>query len=163
MSAAVGCATTTSAPLAAAQGGEDAEHVCAGIPAKERELGLLSYRGAIGGTTPMMLRTRLSKSVEDNRQVGVRIALRAQPGLTAPWLSRVAACHVALAAAKQLEATDAKDDPLLVPGVQVSVEEAYTGFIVSVRAPDAAAATDVNARAVALSTGPTVPATARAE
>lgn len=159
--AVVGCATASSEPLAAAEGGEDAGHVCAGIPAKERELGLLSYRDAIGGTAPLMMHTRLYKAVEDNRKVGVKIAIRAQLGLTVPWLSRVAACHLALAAAKQLESTDAKDDPLLVPGVRVTVEEASMGFIVSLRAPDARAADDVNSRAVALATGPSAQATAQ--
>jgi hypothetical protein len=162
--AGAGCATTSTAPaLAAALGGEDTEHACAGVPAKERDLGLLTYRDAIGGTAPWHERVRISKGVEVDQEVGVRIAVRAQPGLTAPWLARVATCHASLAAANQIEAADAKNDPLRVPGVAVSVDEAATGFIVSVRAPNAIDAADVKARSVAMANGQSLPPTAQAE
>src|SRR5579872_5840995 len=145
-----GCATTTAPALAAVQGGQDANQACAGVPAKERELGLASYRDAIAGTAPMHERVQLSKSVTVEQQVGVQIAVRAQPGLTAPWIERVATCHAALATSGQLESRDAKDDPLAVPGVSVTVAEAATGFVVSVRAPNANVAEDVNSRALAM-------------
>jgi hypothetical protein len=148
-----GCATTPT-PLAAAVGGEDASHACQGVPAKERELGLMSYRDAIGGTAPLVERKVVGKAVMVPQEIGVQIAVRAQPGLTAPWLERVAACHAALAASGQLEARDAKDDPLAVPGVSVTVEEGRTGFIVSVRAPNVTAAADVNSRAIAMAGSP---------
>lgn len=161
---AAGCATTSStSALAAAQGGEDTEHACAGVPAKERDLGLLSYRDAIGGTAPWRERVQISKGMSVDQEVGVRIAVRAQPGLTAPWLARVATCHASLAAANQLEALDAKNDPLRVPGVAVSVEEGATGFIVSLRAPNASAATDLETRSIAMSSGRSLPPTAQAE
>jgi hypothetical protein len=163
--AVTGCATSgTSAGLASVQGGAaDPTQACAGVPAKERELGLMSYKDAIGGTAPMHDRVSLSKGVAVDQEVGVQIAVRAQQGLTGPWLARVATCHAALAAAGQLESRDAKDDPLVVPGISVSVEEAPTGFVVSIRAPNASAATEVTTRAVALVSGPTSPATAQAE
>jgi len=161
--AATGCATTSAQSLAAAQGGEDVTHVCEGIPVKERELGLLSYRHAIGGTAPLRDRVQISKGMIVDQDVGVQIAVRAEPGLTAPWLERVASCHVALAAAGQLEAANAKNDPLLVRGVTVAVDQSATGFVVSVRAPSASAATDVNARAVALISIPEAPMVARAK
>jgi hypothetical protein len=165
MAATTGCATTsaTSAPLAAAQGAEDVSGACAGVPSKERELGLLAYREAIGGSAPMHDRVQIGKSMIVDKDVGVRIAVRAQPGLTAPWLARVASCHVALAVANQLETPDAKNDPLLVRGAQVSVEEAYTGFIVSIRGTDAGTVSELNSRTTAMLATPAGPMTAQAE
>jgi hypothetical protein len=160
-----GCATTgASTPmLAAAQGGEATDQVCEGIPTKERELGLLSYRDAFGGTAPLSERVQVSKGLNVDQETGVRIAIRAQPGLTAPWLARVASCHMALAAAGRIENSAGKGDPLLVPGAQVSVNEAYTGFVVSVRAPNVDASADMARRAEAMLAAPTGPATAQAE
>jgi hypothetical protein len=158
-----GCATTTSPALAAVQGGQDPVQACAGVPAKERELGLASYRDAIAGTAPMHERVLISKSNTVDQQVGVQIAVRAQPGLTAPWLARVATCHAALAASGQLESRDARDDTWVVPGVSVAVSEASTGFVVSVRAPNVSAAEDLNGRAVAMVKGAMTPATAQRE
>ena len=161
---AAGCATTGSAPaLAAAQGTEGTDQVCSGIPAKERELGLLSYRDAFGGTAPLTERVQIGKSVQVDRDTGVRIAVRAQPGLTAPWIARVASCHMALAAAGRLEDLSGRNDPLLVAGAKVSVDEEYTGFIVSVRAPNVDASADMARRAEAMLASPSGPATAQVE
>jgi hypothetical protein len=165
MAAASGCATTSgaSAPLAAVQGTEDAGQACAGIPDKERELGLLSFHDALGGTAPLRDRVLIGKTMIVDKDVGVRIAVRAQPGLTAPWLARVASCHMALAASHQLEAPNAKNDPLAVPGVQVSVDEAYTGFIVSIRGADPSIVSDLSSRATAMLATPAGPMTAQRE
>ena len=124
-------------------------------------MGLLSYRDAIGGTAPLRDKVQVGKTMKFEQDVGVQVAVRAQPGLTAPWLARVASCHVALAVANQLETPNAKNDPLLVPGVQVSVEEAYTGFIVSIRGADASTVSDLQQRATAMLATPVGPATAQ--
>jgi len=161
-----GCATSGagSAPaLASVRGSEGVDQVCSGIPAKEREIGLLSFRDAFGGTAPLTERVQIGKSVQVDRETGVLIAIRALPGLTAPWLARVASCHMALAAAGRLEDLATKNDPLLVPGAQVSVDAEYTGFIVSVRAPTVDATADMARRAEAMLAAPSGPATAQAE
>lgn len=162
VSSASGCATTAggSSPTAMtpAQAAQLADEECIGIPAKERDLGLLAYRDAIGGARPLKERTRVGK-MELTRDRGVVIAVRAQPGMTAPWLERVAMCHIAQTSAGR-SAIPIESDPLLVSGATVRVEEADTGFIVSVRVPDDATASEVSRRAQALLTGPSGPATA---
>jgi hypothetical protein len=165
MAVATGCATTSVAPdpLAAVQGTEDASYLCAGIPTKERELGLLSYRDAISGIAALRDPVKMGKTLMVGKYVGVQIGLRAQPALTAPWLGRVASCHAALAATNQLKAPDAQNDPFLVPGVQISVQEAYSGFVISVRGTDASMISDVTDRAAAMRATPDRPTTAQGE
>jgi hypothetical protein len=53
------------------------------------------------------------------------------------------------------------NDPLLVPGATVRVEEAATGYLVSVRVPGDDAASEVMRRAQALLTGSSGPAFAQ--
>lgn len=161
----MGCATApaTPDPLAAVQGTEDVSHLCAGIPTKERELGLLSYRDAISGIAALRSPAKPGKTLMVGEYVGVQIGLRAQPGLTAPWLERVASCHAALAASSQLKSPDATNDPLLVPGVEVSVQEAHAGFVISIRGTDPSTMDDLTRRAMAMSAMPDRPATAQRE
>jgi hypothetical protein len=165
MTVATGCATTSVAPdpLATVQGTDDASTLCAGVPTKERELGLLSYRDAITGIAALRDPVKPGKTLMVGKHVGVQIGLRAQPALTAPWLGRVASCHAALAATNQLKAPDAKNDPLLVPGVKISIQEEYAGFVISVRGTDASMVSDVTQRAVALNAMRDRPTTAQAE
>jgi hypothetical protein len=142
-----------------AQAAQIADQECAGIPAKERELGILAYRDSIGGVRPLKEKTRVGKW-ETTHDRGVEIAVRAQPGMSAPWLERVATCHIALATAGRGGASTDATDPLLVAGATVRVEEADTGFIVSVRVPDDASVSEISRRTQALLTGPSGPATA---
>jgi hypothetical protein len=161
-SAGVGCATAGagSAVMTPAEAEQVASEECVGVPAKEREEGLLAYRDSIAGTRPLKEDVQVGK-VKFSHERGVVISLRARQGMSAPWLGRVSACHIALVAAAGGQASGAANDPLLVPGVTVRVEEAYDGFVVSVRVPDDAAATETLRRAQALLTGPSGPATAQ--
>jgi hypothetical protein len=165
VTAAGGCATvpggSTGAAMTPAQAAQVADQECAGIPAKERELGIMAYRDSIGGVRPLKEKTRVGKW-EYSHDRGVEIAVRAQPGMSAPWLERVATCHIALATAGRSEATSNGTDPLLVPGATVRVDEADTGFIVSVRVPDDASDSEISRRTQALLSGPSGPATAEA-
>lgn len=158
------CATTAGgasvATMTPAEAAQVADEQCAGVPSKERELGILAYRDALGGVQPLKESTQVGK-VKFLHNRGVVIAVRAQPGMTAPWLARVASCHIALAAAGRGPADEDSRDPLLVPGATVGVEEASTGFVVSVHVPEGAAASETLRRTQALLTGPSGPATAQ--
>lgn len=143
-----GCATQTAAdPLAASltpqQYAQVSETQCAGIPTKEQQLGVLAYREAIASTQPLKEEFQVGKT-KLTRDRGVQLTIRAQPELSGPWLARVATCHVALARSGALPA--AENDPQVVAGATVSVEEAYTGYVVSVRVPDQTAAAEVMRR-----------------
>lgn len=157
-----GCAMTEGSPavMTPAEAEQVASEECVGVPATERDQGLLAYRDSIVGTRPLKEDVQIGKA-KFTHDRGVLISLRAQPGMSAPWLGRVAACHIALVAAAGGPANGAANDPLLVPGATVRIEETYDGFVVSVRVPDDAAATETLRRAQALLTGPSGPATAR--
>lgn len=160
----MGCATTaggsSAGAMSLAEAAQIADQDCPGIPAKERELGILAYRDAIGGTQPLKESSQVGK-VKFFHDRGVVIFVRAQPGMTAPWLDRVASCHIALAAAGRGVSGAGANDPLLVPGATVRVEEAATGYLVSVRVPGDDAASEVMRRAQALLTGSSGPAFAQ--
>jgi hypothetical protein len=156
-----GCATEAvgafSPSLTPAQYAQISEDQCMGVPNKERELGVLAYRDAIAGARPLKEEYLVGKTKMTHDR-GIEIALRAQPAMTAPWLERVASCHVALVKSGQLTAM--ASDPQVVAGAVVHVETADTGYIVSVRVPDAEAAAEVVRRTTVALTGPTGPATA---
>jgi len=165
MMAIAGCATESgTAPgeqVTAAAAPELARDDCAGVPARERRLGLLAYRDAVGGTRSLKESTHVGKA-EVSHARGVAIAVRAQPGMSAPWLTRVAACHIAFASAQPPPSNgDDANDPLLVPGATVRVEEAGTTYIVSIHVPDDETAIEVARRTQMLLMSP--PGSAAAE
>jgi hypothetical protein len=156
MALAVGCATTDgshtlSASLTPDQYAQISIEQCAGIPAKEQELGVMAYRDAVANAQPLKESYAVGK-VKFTHDRGVQIALRSQPNLSAPWLARVATCHIALARSGRITPTDG--DPLLVAGATVDVQEAYTGYVVSVRVPDETAAAEVMRRTTVALTAP---------
>jgi hypothetical protein len=159
--AATGCATETggamSASLTPAQYAQVSTEQCSGVPAKEQELGVMAYRSAIANAQPLKEAYSVGK-VKFERERGVQIAVRAQPNLTAPWLARVATCHIALARSGQI--TPSESDPLAVAGATVQVEEGYTGYLVSVHVTDETAAAEVMRRTTVALTAPSGPATA---
>ena len=149
-----GCATEATGVLTASMTPEQyaqlAEQQCAGVPVKEQEKGILAYRDAIAGAQPLKDPYQVGK-VKLTRDAGVQISIRAQPSLNAPWLERVATCHMALARSGRI--TPSASDPFAVPGATVHVEEAYTGYVVQLHVGDAEGAKDVtNRTAVALTT-----------
>jgi hypothetical protein len=156
-----GCATEApnafAASLTPVQYAQISEDQCTGVPANERELGVLAYKDAIANAQPLKEEYTVGKT-KMTRDRGVQLAIRAQPSMTAPWLERVAACHVALVRAGQLPANPG--DPQVVAGASIQVEAAYTGYIVSVRVPDASGAAEAMRRATVALTAPTGPATA---
>jgi hypothetical protein len=154
-----GCATTGSATGAVAQA-ETVEDVCSGVPAKQQELGLLAYRESLGPATPVRQLVPVSKGVNVSEERGVQIPVRAQPGLTAAWVGRVATCHAGLASAGKLGA-GSPDDPLLVPGVKIAVAETATGYLVTVEAPSSSAASDLMRRSYAMNAGAATSMTAQ--
>lgn len=160
-----GCATTAGgasvASMTPGQAAQVADEDCVGVPAKERELGIMAYRDSFNGVQALNESEQVGK-MKFAKNRGVVIALRAQPGMSAPWLGRVASCHMALAAAGRDVSSASGTDPLLVPGAAVRVDETATGFIVSVKVQNGDAASETLRRAQALLTGPSGPATAEA-
>jgi hypothetical protein len=80
---------------------------------------------------------------------GARILLRAQPGMTAEWLQRIAECHMAKVAASS--PATLSTSPLDVKGALVSVQSSGDGFAVDITSPDVKVARDILNRARAMS------------
>lgn len=139
--------------LSTAQYAAIADDVCTGMPAKEREAGLLAYREDVARVGPLFDNGPFGK-VEWSS--GAVIRLRATPGMSVPWLERVNRCHIALAASGRLVGRESAEDPFLVGGAAVWAAEAYGGYYdVSVRSGDDAQATEILRRSKALLSSPT--------
>ena len=82
-----GCATEAGggfgSSLTPARYTQLSEDQCAGVPADERELGVLAYRGEIAGAQRLKEEYAVGK-MKLTRDRGVRIGLRAEPGMSGP-------------------------------------------------------------------------------
>ncbi len=117
---------------------------CAGL--SEDEVAQPLFGGRLDVVRSRALRTSGAKAVEP-RKLGVELFVRAEPGLTARYLERLATCHVA-----RYEASLASShvDPLAVSGVEVRVRESGTGFVVQIASERRSTANAVLERATAL-------------
>lgn len=141
-----GCATLSPAKgeaLGQAELSRQAEDYCAGVPAKDREQGLLAYRDSFARATPLVEDAQVGK-VKISRTSGESIVLRAAPSITLPWLDRVNSCHVALVQAGRLN--PGQSDPFVVPGTRTAIAETYDGYVLSIKATGTDALKDVVAR-----------------
>jgi hypothetical protein len=146
----------------AAQYAAIADDVCAGVPAKEREMGLLAYRDAIVSVAPLKEEYFVGK-IKTSRTEGAVIGLRATPSITKPWLERVNSCHVALVGSGRIVGNEAALDPFVVAGTSVVAAETFAGFALFVKGLNADTAQEITKRSYALLSTPTQPATASLE
>jgi hypothetical protein len=136
-----------------------ADDACTGVPARERELGLLAYRDAITSVAPLNEVSFVGKSKVSNTK-GAVIGLRATPGISVPWLERVNICHVALVGSGRLVGNDAASDPFVIPGTILSAAEVYAGYALSVRGSNIDSAQEISRRSSVLLSAPAHPPTA---
>ncbi len=73
---------------------------------------------------------------------GVNFTLRATPGVTEQWLSRVIGCHLAHYAVVGASSFPAPS-PLLVPGARIQVSSTADGFRVTITSRDIDVAREV--------------------
>jgi hypothetical protein len=148
----------------AAQYAAIADDICAGVPAKEREMGLLAYRDAIVSVAPLQEAYFVGK-IKTSKTEGAIIGLRATPSITKPWLERVNSCHVALVGSGRMVGNDAAADPFVVAGTSVVAAETYAGYVLFVKGVSAETAQEISKRAYALLATPrsSRPATASLE
>jgi hypothetical protein len=132
---------------------EKASDICAGVPAKERALGLLAYRENIVSVAPLN-EFRYAGKAKYLRTEGVTIKLRATPEISVPWLERVNSCHVALSGAQRPTSNDSVLDPFILPGTTVGAAEVYAGFVLSVRGTNYDAVQEILQRSYALISTP---------
>jgi hypothetical protein len=89
---------------------------------------------------------------ESFRRVGAVIVLRAEPGMTAEYLQRLADCYLARSAARPSDELARSSCPLAVRDANVSVLSSRGGFAIVIRASSSPVADVVLARAQGLLT-----------
>jgi hypothetical protein len=135
---------------AGSQALRDAEsQACAGLSDEDRDIGPFTHREDIASVEP------LTESANTGYEPATRIAgavvtFRAVPGMTAQWLQRLANCHLARNAALGHDVPEMPYCPLVPKGVTATVAPTSTGFAVTVRSDDQAAADEVLRRAQTL-------------
>src|SRR5882672_10941846 len=127
---------------------QDAKLACRDIPAAEWSGTALTNPQDVRAVQEIKPETPGSETETIVQRWGARIVLRAQPGMTAEWLRRVAECHMAqVAAPGGLPATPS---PLDVKGASVSVQSAGDGFAVDLTSSDPKVGRQILARAQTL-------------
>lgn len=132
---------------AASQALRDAEAIaCVGLAAPDRDQSPFEAHSTdIARVEPFSVQR--GGKVPDEHLLGAVITLRAVEGLTAEWLQRVVDCHVARNAAVGHAMPEMVDCPLVPAGARAEVASTGSGFAVTIRSDDGAAAADILARA----------------
>ena len=130
-----------------------ADDICTGVPARERELGLLAFRDNIVSVAPLN-EFHYAGKAKYLRTEGAVIKLRATPGVSVPWLERVNGCHIAMAGSGRLAGNDVAMDPFTLTGTTVAATEVYAGYVLSVRGASVASVQEILQRSYALISAP---------
>ncbi len=145
LAALLGLTSSASAtPGGGASARERVERLCGGISGAERARPLFGDRLAV--VSSRALRAGGGRPLEP-RALGAEVLVRAEPGLTARYVHRMAACQVALYSASL---ATSGDDPLAVEGAEVQVRESGPGFVIRISADRRSAAREIVDRAMAL-------------
>lgn len=146
-------ASAMAGPPSAAQQAAIGDDICAGVPPKEREMGLLAFRDGIVSVVPLTADSFVGKSKVSHTE-GAIIGLRAAPGISVPWLERVNSCHVSLVNSGRLAGDQAALDPFVIPKTTVGATAVYAGYVLYVRGPNYDVAREIIARSNALLSAP---------
>jgi hypothetical protein len=130
-----------------------ADNICTGVPARERELGLLAFRDNIVSVAPLN-EFHYAGKAKYLRTEGAVIKLRATPGISVPWLERVNGCHIAMMGSGRLAGSEAALDPFILKGTTVAAAEVYAGYVLSVRGASVEAVQEILQRSYALVSTP---------
>lgn len=152
-SATLAAACGTTAATGPLGGTQNSDELCAGVPAKEREMGILAYRDNFAGASILTEYGNVGK-VKIGHERGATLGVRALPGLTAQWLERIAICHVASVRAGKVQG--AENDPFVVAGAESRVEQSNMAFLVSIRGGSDDIGHEIIARTAAVIGAPTL-------
>jgi hypothetical protein len=117
---------------------------CRGIPVDQWAATSLTNQADISSVQEIKPETPASETESVTQRWGARIVVRAQPGMTAEWLQRVADCHTAQVAVA--EPTSLTASPLDVKGARITVTSAGDGFSVEVTSGDPRVGREILAR-----------------
>jgi hypothetical protein len=121
---------------------------CVGVPEIEANGSPLVNPNDVRAVQEIKPDTPVSETETVVPRGGARILLRAQPGMTAEWLQRIAECHMAKVAVSS--PTTLTASPLDVKGALVSVQSTGNGFSVDITSPDFKVAKEILSRSRAL-------------
>jgi hypothetical protein len=121
---------------------------CVGVPEIAVDGSPLTNRDDIRAVQEIKPDSPVSETETVVPRAGARILLRAQPGMTAEWLQRIAECHMAKVSVSS--PTTLTSSPLDVKGALVSVQSTGNGFAVDITSPDVKIGREILERARAL-------------
>jgi hypothetical protein len=139
-------ATAAETPLAAQA------RACNGVPTAEWAGTRLTDQADIRSIQEIKSEAPVSEAETVVPRGGARLLLRAQPGITAEWLQRIAECHMSQVATSSPSMLTAS--PLDVKGALVSVQSAGDGFAVDITSADRKIAREILRRAKSLAPPP---------
>jgi hypothetical protein len=128
----------------------DAEaRACTGIAADDRNKGPFERAGGVSieSVEPLIIQEYPRTNPPIERVVGAVVTVRAEQGMTAERLQRVADCFLAHNAALGNSAPEMPDSPLGLRGVVTNVRSSGDGFAVEIRSDERDVARDILARA----------------
>lgn len=131
---------------------ESTARPCAGIPDREAETALDAIRPNIDGVEAKKLTTYPGKGTPWQQLVGAVIYVRATPGMTAPYLTRLLRCH-ALEHVPTL-CTAKGGCPFALRGAQINATPTSTGFAVSIASEEPEIAAEILQRSQELGRSP---------
>jgi hypothetical protein len=133
---------------AAAVALRDAEaRACAGLHPDDRDISPFDRIEDIAKVDPLQEQIIVARSRPVQRTAGAVVTFRARPGMTAEWLQRIVDCHLARSAALGHVVPEMPNCPLVPKGVAARVTSTGTGFAITIRSDDPAAAQEVLDRA----------------
>lgn len=144
LSLTMGCAGTQSTSTAAASG-----EYCGQVNSHQ-VVSQLYTGGAVYDAHPIQERVFRARALQPNETLGASLYVKAEPGLTSPYLQRVMSCHVASGQPAH------PNDPLFPQSGKIAklqVREVKHGFAVDVRADKPAVGREIWQRAQSI-TGP---------
>jgi hypothetical protein len=158
---ALGCSAQSnllhpSTQASAAQAREIEASACSDVPAADRDLGPLGHRDRISGVEVLQDRPYPKQMLQP---AGVAIYVRATPGMTEQWLSRVLECHMAHEATAMASTSD-RHDPFLVEDARVALSPTSDGFRITITTKDVGAAREIIDRARVVAGDPRLQTTA---
>ena len=127
---ALGCASQTTRVMTAQ---EQEQTACSAVSAQDRDRNPFANPELLEGVTESMAMERGGK-LALHRLAGAEIMMRATPGATGPWLTRVLRCHAARHVTTVLSDRDV--DPLAVGRPHIIVSERQVGFAITIRSDD---------------------------
>jgi hypothetical protein len=121
---------------------------CQGVPDVEWNGSPLVNPRDIRAVQEIRAATPVSEAETVIPRGGARILLRAQPGMTAEWLQRIASCHQAVVTVSN--PATLTSSPLDVRGALISVQSTGDGFAVDITSADIRVSQEILRRAKAL-------------